>query len=112
MAITAPTTTPANPAATTTAPAAPAPAAPAAGTAPTATGTGVYGLPITAQVTGSPVALGQFLQQLQAVQPRAVLITKLIEGTGPVAGSKLAGTSLQLTMQAFVAPAATPVAAN
>jgi Tfp pilus assembly protein PilO len=109
VAITAPTTTPGNPAATTT-----APAAPAAGTPPAATGTGVYGLPISAQVTGSPAALGQFLQQLQAVQPRAVLITKLLEGTGPVAGggSATTGTTLQLTMQAFVAPAATPVAVN
>ena len=79
----------------------PAPAAvPGAAPNPAA----VYGLPITAQVTGSPLALGRFLEQLQAVQPRAVLITKLIEGTGPVAGAKIAGTSLQLTMQAFVAP--------
>ena len=79
---------------------APAPApAPAAGGAVTAPA-GLYGLPISAQVSGPPVALGHFLDQLQSVQPRAVLITKLLEGTD--ATSKTGGTSLQITMQAFV----------
>ena len=77
-------------------------AAPAAPATP-----GVLGLPITAQVNGSPSALGQFLQQLQQVQPRAVLITQIVQGTsggdtGTVASAS--GSTLQLTMQAFVAP--------
>lgn len=84
----------------------------AAGTAAAApTGPSVYGLTISAQVAGSPAALNQFLEQLQAVQPRAVLITQLTEGTGNpgAAGATAAGaagsaTNLQLTMQAFVAP--------
>lgn len=89
--------------------AAPAPA-PAAG-APVAAPAGLYGLPISAQVSGPPVALGHFLEQLQSVQPRAVLITKLLEGTD--ATSKTGGTSLQITMQAFVntATAAVPTVA-
>jgi hypothetical protein len=65
----------------------------------------LYALPITATVTGSSSALIKFLDQLQAVQPRAVLITQVVEGdaqgaTGPVKDQM----SLQLTMNAFVAP--------
>jgi type IV pilus assembly protein PilO len=65
----------------------------------------VYSLPITAVVTGSYAQLDGFLTQLQSVQPRAVLISQLTEGTG-TSGTPGAtgGTSLQLTMQAFVAP--------
>ena len=83
----------------TTAGAATTPAAPAT--------PGVLGLPITAQVNGSPSALGQFLQQLQQVQPRAVLITQIIQGTSAGdtgTAAKATGSTLQLTMQAFVAP--------
>ena len=88
---------PGQPTSSSPAPApAPAPAAGAAVTAPA----GLYGLPISAQVSGTPVALGKFLEQLQSVQPRAVLITKLLEGTD--ASSQTGGTSLQITMQAFV----------
>jgi|BarGraNGADG00212_1021973.scaffolds.fasta_scaffold53117_2 hypothetical protein len=65
----------------------------------------VYSLPITAVVTGDIGQLDGFLTQLQSVQPRAVLISQLTEGTGS-SGTPGAtgGTSLQLTMQAFVAP--------
>jgi hypothetical protein len=68
----------------------------------------VYALPITATVNGSVQALNEFLTQLQAVQPRAVLITQLVEtvagkGAGrPAKGSGL--PSIALTMYAFVAP--------
>jgi Tfp pilus assembly protein PilO len=92
----APTTTAPT---TTAAPAAAGPPKPAAG---------VYAVPLTLQVTGSPAALGQFLEQLQAAQPRAVLITKLIEG-GSTTTAKTSGTSLQLSMQAFVDTAQVPV---
>lgn len=72
-------------------------------------GVRIYALPITAQVTGSSGALDAFLTQLQTVQPRAVLISQLTESaaskaTGPNAASAPTGSSLQLTMQAFVAP--------
>jgi hypothetical protein len=85
------------------------PATASAGTTPTiATGPQVYALPITAQVSGAPGALNKFLDQLQAVQPRAVLITQIGETTGAAAGSGVqsatGATSLQLTMDAFVAP--------
>jgi hypothetical protein len=65
----------------------------------------LYALPISATVTGSSPALIKFLDQLQAVQPRAVLITQITEGaaqgtTGPVKNQM----SLQLTMDAFVSP--------
>jgi cytoskeletal protein RodZ len=72
--------------------------------APAAT---VYSLNITAGVTGTPGALDSFLDQLQAVQPRAVLITQIAETTGATttgAKTSAGGTTLQLTMQAFVAP--------
>jgi hypothetical protein len=90
-----------------------APGAPATGPAPGA----VYSMAISAQVSGSPAALDRFLQQLQDVQPRAVLITSLTEGAGS-AGVTTQGrsgggaTSLSLTMQAFVAPEIVPAAAS
>jgi Tfp pilus assembly protein PilO len=68
----------------------------------------IYALPISATVTGSPAALEKFLDQLQAVQPRAVLITEITQGSAAPGGSlpnqAAAKTSLRLTMQAFVAP--------
>lgn len=70
--------------------------------APTTPSSGIYSMPITAQVTGSVNALGKFLEQLQSVQPRAVLITQITESAGSASGGK--GTSLQLSMQAFVDP--------
>jgi hypothetical protein len=76
--------------------------------APTAV---VFGLPITAQVSGSVSEVNNFLTQLQAVQPRAVLVTEIGESsgagsnavvTGNATGSGQAGISLK--MYAFVAP--------
>jgi Tfp pilus assembly protein PilO len=81
----------------------------ASGATATLNGTPVYALPITASVTGSAGALNQFLAQLQNVQPRAVLISQLVESTGLVAGKASSSTlTLQLTMQAYVAPAGAP----
>ena len=93
---------PANPTASAT-------GAPAASTPVVATGPKIYALPITAMVSGTPAALNKFLDQLQAVQPRAVLITQIGETTGVGSGAQAgavvaAGTTLQLTMDAFVAP--------
>ncbi|HEV7203946.1 MAG TPA: hypothetical protein VGN18_05010 [Jatrophihabitans sp.] len=116
LAISTPTTsTPAAPVAAATGSAGqPGASTPTSGAATTAPGTGaaaaptasVYALAITAQASGTPAALNRFLAQLQSVQPRAVLITGLNEGSGAAPGAKAttATTTLQLTMQAFVAP--------
>jgi Tfp pilus assembly protein PilO len=84
-------------------------AAGGAGTAPTtvvAPAAGrVYGLPITATITGSVSELNDFLTQLQAVQPRAVLITQLSESVADGNGTRSGKvTSMTLSMFAFVAP--------
>jgi hypothetical protein len=85
---------------TTTATSAGAPAAPA--------GAQLFSLAITASVTGAPGALDEFLNQLQTVQPRAVLLTSATESSGSTgnggAAAAAGNTSLQLSMQAFVAP--------
>lgn len=76
---------------------------------------GVYGLTITAQVSGSTSQLEQFLQQLQAVQPRAVLISAISFGTGAGAAAVTGATgkaTMQITMQAFVAPVSAAEAAQ
>ncbi|MBN9620714.1 MAG: hypothetical protein J0H43_13450 [Actinobacteria bacterium] len=84
-------------------------AAPTTSSGSTPSGPAIYELPITATVAGTVSNLDRFLEQLQSVQPRAVLITQLTQsdatavgGTAPHAGPT--STSLQLTMQAFVAP--------
>lgn len=93
------------------------PASAATGTSGAATSpttAGVYSLPITASVSGSTAALNNFLEQLQSVQPRAVLITHVTQGGssagGPVAGGAATGSgnSIQLVMSAFVAPSSVP----
>jgi Tfp pilus assembly protein PilO len=93
--------------------AAPTPsAAPSAGnesaapTAPVIAAPSAYALPITANVTGTTTGLAKFLDQLQAVQPRAVLISAITE-TGLTSSENPGGGetfTLQMTMQAFVAP--------
>lgn len=83
----------------------PSPTTPAAGAVPGAVAAQVYALPINATVTGSSTALIAFLDQLQAVQPRAVLITQITEGAAQSAtGPSSHDMSLQLTMDAFVSP--------
>lgn len=66
----------------------------------------IYALPITAQISGSDTQLDQFLSQLQSVQPRAVLISQIVESAGKADGGTtgLAATQLTLTMEAFVEP--------
>ena len=66
----------------------------------------IYVLPVTAQVTGTPAQLSEFLRQLQSVQPRAVLITQIGEtsGNGSGAASKTSAASIQLNMSIFVQP--------
>lgn len=97
----APAAAPAEPAGTATPTATPTTASTAT-TEPTSSGTGVYSLSITAQVSGSTKQLGDFLDQLQSVQPRAVLITSVALGAAD--SSDRSATTMQLTMQAFVAP--------
>jgi type IV pilus assembly protein PilO len=89
----------------TTEPATPSPTTPAPGAVPGAVAAQLYALPINATVTGSSTALIAFLDQLQAVQPRAVLITQITEGAAQSAtGPSSHDMSLQLTMDAFVSP--------
>lgn len=100
-ALTAPAPAAGGAAASTSAPAPAKPAASAPGSA-----VKIFALAISAQVSGSPAALNKFLQQLQEVQPRAVLITQIAESDGSTnkASGPAGGSSLQLSMQAFVAP--------
>lgn len=65
----------------------------------------IYSLSITATVSGPDAALDQFLQQLQSVQPRAVLISTISESVGSGTANAKGTSTLQLTMQAFIAPA-------
>lgn len=84
------------------------PAATTAGSAAASAAPKIFALPISAQVTGNDAQLSDFLTQLQAVQPRAVLIGQLTEGsvsTGGTTQKGAASDTLQITMQAFVSPA-------
>lgn len=90
------------------APAAPSPAPSSAapsGAAPSAPGgaaSGVLQLPITATVGGTTRALSRFLTRLQSsAGGRAVLVTSVIRSS-----SDRGASTLQLSMTAFVAPAA------
>jgi len=68
-------------------------------------GTKVYSLPITLTAVGSAAGLYRFLDQLQQVQPRAVLITSANAATEGQPGGSVAGpATLTLVLQAFVAP--------
>jgi Tfp pilus assembly protein PilN len=64
----------------------------------------IFALPVTLTAAGSPVALERFLDQLQRVQPRAVLISTANLTTS--AGGAAAAYTLTLTLQIFVAPPA------
>jgi len=102
------------------APSASASSSPAGGSASSASPrpSGVYGMTISAQVTGSAANLTRFIDQLQNVQPRAVLVTSVNETTGSTTttGSSAAAgsgvTTLAIGMTAFVAPNAAPAAAT
>jgi Tfp pilus assembly protein PilO len=69
------------------------------------TGTAIYALPITVTVQGQANNLGRFLDELQRVQPRAVLVESANMTT---AGDAAGGTGLTMTLaiKAFVAPKA------
>jgi type IV pilus assembly protein PilO len=79
-----------------------APTTSASDTPTTPSGPQIFALPITAQVTGSIAALTNFLGQLQSVQPRAVLVSSITLGGD--AGSSAATPTLDVSLQAFVAP--------
>ena len=69
--------------------------------------TTVWALPITLTATGSAENLGRFLSQLQATQPRAVLVESANLTTKGSAGSTgQSATSISLSVKAFVAPPA------
>jgi Tfp pilus assembly protein PilO len=67
----------------------------------------VWALPITLTATGDADGLGDFLDQLQSTQPRAVLVesANLTSSTGDEAASG-SDTSISLSLKAFVAPPA------
>jgi Tfp pilus assembly protein PilO len=71
----------------------------------TAGGARIIALPITLTVTGAPSKLGLFVDQLQRVQPRAVLVTTanaVPDKDSTTLGQKV---DLSLSLQAFIAPA-------
>ena len=72
----------------------------------TAAGTRLYSLPITLTATGTSAALFMFLDQLQQVQPRAVLIGTLNTAPGavPEGATVTDAVNLTLGLQVFVAP--------
>lgn len=82
-------------------------------------GAKLYALPLTLTVTGSVQQLRAFLNQLQQVQPRAVLITSASLSTtdtstntsssAPAVKASAPPSSLSLSMKAFVAPGASGV---
>lgn len=61
----------------------------------------VWALPITLTATGDADELGEFLDELQSTQPRAVLVE-----SANLTSSGDAGTSISLSLKAFVAPPA------
>ncbi len=67
-----------------------------------------YALPMTLIVVGTSTRLDEFLDQLQRVQPRAVLISTV--NAGPAGGGTAldGAVTLTLDLQAFVAPTTTP----
>jgi len=68
-----------------------------------ATPSGIYSMTISASVAGSASGLNKFLQQLQEVQPRAVLITQLTEAnTASTSGETDRASTLSLSMLAFM----------
>ena len=82
----------------------------------------IFALPMTLIVAGAPAALEQFLNQIQQLQPRAVLINSMNAVPDGQSGSFAGTVTLTLSLQVFVAPpagaapaaapAATPAAAT
>jgi len=72
-----------------------------------ASGSAVYSLSITMTVSGAIGNFGDFLTQLQSVQPRAVLLSSVQETQTAVSNSKgggSGGSTLSISMEAFVQP--------
>jgi Tfp pilus assembly protein PilO len=67
----------------------------------TAAGARLNALPVTLSANGDTANVNRFLDQLQQVQPRAVLITSASVSANP---QRAGGSTLNLTMQVFVAP--------
>lgn len=76
----------------------------------TAEGT-LFSIDISVTSEGSAVNQTRFLDQLQAVQPRAVLITSVNAEAGEEGGSLADSTTMTMSLQAFVAPQTRPAAA-
>jgi Tfp pilus assembly protein PilO len=70
-----------------------------------AAGTKVISLPITLTLSGTASRLGQFLDQLQRVQPRAVLITSANALPDQKSKTLAGAVALNISLQAFIAPA-------
>ncbi len=69
----------------------------------TATTAETYSLPITLTAAGTVTALGAFLDQLQRVQPRAVLISSMAAAPAGTSVSLTGKVGLNLRLDAFVA---------
>jgi Tfp pilus assembly protein PilO len=72
----------------------------------TAGGTQAYALPINLTAGGTTAKLNQFLDQLQQVQQRAVLINNASIAPSAETGSLGGAATLSLNLQVFVAPPA------
>jgi hypothetical protein len=62
----------------------------------------VYALPVSLNVTGPTAKVNPFLDQLQQVQPRAVLIGSV--NFAPSSAAGLDRSSVTINLQAFYAP--------
>jgi Tfp pilus assembly protein PilO len=71
----------------------------------------VFALPISLNVSGTVAQLSSFLDQLQRVQPRAVLIMTANAASADQGGTLSGQVNLGLTLQAFVASADAPTTA-
>lgn len=70
-----------------------------------AAGTAMQALPITLTATGPSARVNAFLDQLQQVQPRAVLISSANVTPSAQEGTVAGAVDLTLSLQVFVAPA-------
>jgi Tfp pilus assembly protein PilO len=77
-------------------------------TGATVAGSPVYDLSLSLVVTGPLDALNAFLKQVQAEQPRAVLLKSVNESPGSTDG----GASMNLTLDAFTTSASAVVATS
>ncbi len=69
-----------------------------------AAGKQVYALQVSLTATGTAAKLNQFLDQLQQVQPRAVLISSASSVPEDQSGTLAGSVTLTLSLQVFVAP--------